>query len=559
LVTVSTFGVVGLVVIVVALAGSAAASGGHASASTAPNDYGIAALIKHLTERWGLLALGLAIVAVAFGVNRYAPKKRRRIRRVVVLFGLYLLSFLASHTLGALGFVGGADSAVFVTRLLAAFTMVNLIALAAFDLALPAVRIHPVSITTDVLIGLAYVITTVMVLKTSGVNTGSVLTTGAVVSGFVALSLQNTLSNIFGGLAIQLDDSIHVGDWIQLENGKQGKVKEIRWRHTVVETRDWDTIMVPNSALLAGNITILGKRDGAPLQHRMWVYFNVDFRHSPARVIQVVTEALHAAPIERVAAEPKPSVICYDFAKDGRDSFAYYAVRYWLTDLAVDDPTSSVVRTRIYHALRRAGIPLALPAASTIVKVEDEAKSHSRHRAQRIDALRSMSLFEPLTEKELGELSDHLRYAPFTAGETMTKQGAVAHWLYIFIKGTADVRATIDGVSKTVAHLEAPAFFGEMGMMTGEPRTADVVATAEVECYRLDKEGFQSIIKNRQQIAAQMSEVLAKRRAELDAVREGLDADARAAREERLRTKILLEIEDFFGLRSTSLPPRPPS
>ena len=48
--------------------------------------------------------------------------------------------------------------------------------------------------------------------------------------------------------------------------------------------------------------------------------------------------------MERVAADPPPNVICYDFAKDGRDSFGYYAVRYWLTDLAVDDPTSSAIR-----------------------------------------------------------------------------------------------------------------------------------------------------------------------------------------------------------------------
>jgi CRP-like cAMP-binding protein len=275
-------------------------------------------------------------------------------------------------------------------------------------------------------------------------------------------------------------------------------------------------------------------------------------------VIQVVSDALSAAPIERVATEPKPSVICYDFAKDGRDSFAYYAVRYWLLDLAVDDPTSSVVRTRIYHALRRAGIPLALPASKLLMKMDDEATAVSRHRPQRIDAVRSMSLFKPLTDDEVAELSDHLRYAPFTAGETMTKQGAVAHWLYIIIKGTADVRATVDGASKTVAHLEAPAFFGEMGMMTGEKRTADVVATSEVECYRLDKEGFQAILKNRPEVAEQMSDVLAVRRVGLDAVREGLDAEARRAREEAMKTQILLKIEDFFGLRSTSIPPKPP-
>ena len=162
--------------------------------------------------------------------------------------------------------------------------------------------------------------------------------------------LQSTLGNILGGVALQLDGSIHVGDWVQLENGKQGKVNEIRWRHTVVETRDWDTIIVPNADApraehhhprqaqrTAASSTGCGSTSTSTSATR------------PSHVIDVVSDALAArADRERRASDPKPNVICYDFAKDGRDSFAYYAVRYWLTDLAVDDPTSSRVRARIY-------------------------------------------------------------------------------------------------------------------------------------------------------------------------------------------------------------------
>ena len=63
-------------------------------------------------------------------------------------------------------------------------------------------------------------------------------------------------------------------------------MRAVRWRHTVVETRDWSTIIVPNAQLLASNITILGKRDGLPGPQRMWVYFDVDFRYAPSRVVR---------------------------------------------------------------------------------------------------------------------------------------------------------------------------------------------------------------------------------------------------------------------------------
>jgi len=128
-------------------------------------------------------------------------------------------------------------------------------------------------------------------------------------------------------------------------------------------TRDFSTMIVPNAQLLGSTITILGKRDGQATPARMWVYFNVDFRYDPAEVIRVVEEALAGAPIVGVSRDPLPNVVCMDFARDNKDSMGVYAFRYWLTDLARDDPTNSLVRSRIFAALRRANIPLALPAA----------------------------------------------------------------------------------------------------------------------------------------------------------------------------------------------------
>jgi len=284
----------------------------------------------------------------------------------------------------------------------------------------------------------------------------------------------------------------------------------------------------------------------------MWVYFNVDFRYPPTQVISVVNEALQAAPIKNVAADPKPHAICFDLAKDTRDSFAYYAVRYWLTDLAVDDPTSSAVRARVYAALRRAAIPLARPVTTTFVapnEDDDDKAREERLSKKRLDAIESMDIFRSLTLEERTFLARHLKYAPFTAGETMTRQGAVAHWLYIVTGGTAEVRAhDAEGHEARVAIIEAPSFFGEMGMMTGAPRTADVVAITDVECYRLDKDGFQKVVTDRPEVVHEMSVELAKRKTGLVAVHEELGEEAERARQAKLQAAILGRIKSFFGL-----------
>ena len=70
-----------------------------------------------------------------------------------------------------------------------------------------------------------------------------------------------------------------------------------------------------------------------------------------------------------------------------------------------------------------------------------------------------------------------LVHAPFAAGDIITRQGAIAHWLYVLESGDADVyveRAL--GLRHHVASLLGSSFFGEMGLLTGEPRRATVVA-----------------------------------------------------------------------------------
>ncbi len=520
-----------------------AANGAGAPAAVAGQTY-------HMATAVSVTFLVPAIVIATFVINRFAPKKRRHVRDTAIAGLLYVVAFGASAVLSLTGAPGAATVARELAEFFGLLAAVNLTVLVFFDVGLSALHVSFAPFFSSLMVVLGDLGVVVFTLRHLGVELSSILATSALLSTITAFSLQGTLANIVGGLALQLDDSIHVGDWVQLENGKQGKVREIRWRFTVIETRDWDTIIMPNSSILASSITILGKREGQPLQHRMWVYFNVDFRYSPADVIEAINTGLQAAPIEGVATDPKPHAICYDFAKDGRDSFAYYAVRYWLTDLARDDPTSSRVRERIFTALKRAAIPLAMPAAHVWI----EQDSENRARRQKVEeerrqaALDGVEFLRTLTEEERRYCAGRLRYALFAPAETITKQGAVAHWLYIIVSGVAEVRVNIEGADKAVAKIQAPSFVGEMGLMTGEPRTATVVALTEVECYRLDKEAFNKIMVGRPEIAQEISNLLATRKVELLAVREDLDADAKRRALEAEHRRLVGTIQRFFGL-----------
>jgi CRP-like cAMP-binding protein len=260
---------------------------------------------------------------------------------------------------------------------------------------------------------------------------------------------------------------------------------------------------------------------------------------------------LCAAPIPNVANEPPAHCVFIDFT----ESYCRYAVRYWLTDLSRDAFTNSVVRERVFFALKRATIPLSIPAQTVFVTSDNQerrARKQTEETNRRIEALKKLEIFRALTDEEYLHLANHLRVAPFLQGETITRQGADAHWLYIIVTGKVEVTVSLnDGnPGRRVNILSDGDFFGEGGMMTGEKRAATVVALTDTECYRLDREAFSSIILNRKEIATDISKVMARRRAELDAVKEDLDEDAKKQRMHDQQGDILHRILHFFESES---------
>lgn len=495
------------------------------------------------------VALGFIVLAVLLFAT--VQPARMRVRASVLLFALSFCGLLVASSLLSSG-LGPASASFRWTRwgslLVQRFAIVNLTSVFVFEVVLDAVRLKPPRIMRELLVAFAYIVVAITLLSSSGVDLAAIVATSAVITAVIGLSFQDTLGNMMGGMALQLERAISIGDWVRIDN-QEGRVKEIRWRHTAIETRNWDTIIIPNSVLMKGQITVLGRRAGAPRQHRQWVYFNVDFRYAPTDVIDTVETALRAESMPNVAVEPQPNCVLMDF----KESYGNYAVRYWLTDLAQDDPTNSIVRSRIYFSLRRAGIPLSIPAHSVFITEEGEQRRERKREEEddrRIAALNHVELFQTLTDEEKSSLVPHLRVAPFVRGETITKQGAKAHWLYIITKGDAAVHVTVDGsnASERVAELHQGDFFGEMGMMTGEPRSATVSAQTDVECYRLDKEAFDEILGRRPEIAEDISQILAQRRAELEAIREGLNEEGKRARMRRHQGDLLNRIRKFFAL-----------
>jgi small-conductance mechanosensitive channel/CRP-like cAMP-binding protein len=495
-----------------------------------------------------IVILGTAVVLAVFW-----RRQRPHVRTALIMYALALFLFVLSAFPAVLGWSVAAKTLHAAGLLLLGFAVVKLGSIIVFDVVLSLTPFSPPQVMRDLIVAAGYMGVALWLLSRNGVTLSSLVATSAVMTGVIVFSLQDSLSNILGGLVLQIDETFAVGDWVKIGD-TAGTVKEITWRHVAIETRNWDTVIIPNTLLIKSQVTVVGQRSGQPLQQRRWVYFNVDFRIPPTEVIHVVTDALTTAPVAGSAQEPPPNVVLMDF----KESYCLYAARYWLTDLAKDDPTDSLVRCRIYFALQRAGIPLSVPALTAFVEEHDQERAklhHEREISERLSALNlaQVELFREMNDAERRKLAERLRFAPFMKGELMTRQGAEAHWLYIITKGSGEVLVSTDaGVHRTVSILHAGDFFGEMSLLTGEPRSASLKALEDSECYRLDRQAFDDILHGRPEIAHYLSQLLARRKVELEAVRHDLDAAARAAMLEGQQKSIFDKIHKLFGLTTTS-------
>ena len=489
-----------------------------------------------------LLCIGIGLLLSVL-LRAVRPAQRRAVGHVLVLLVLCALAeglAVGAATIGAGRTAGIAHHAA---TLITGVAMVRLGMLVLFHLLLPAVGVQVVRIVEDLCGAAVMVVWGLIWLGIAGVNLASLVTTSAVITGVVAFAMQDTLGNILGGMVLQLDGSMRVGDWVDID-GVRGRVSDVRWRFTAIETRNRETVYVPNSLLMKNRFMVMGSRNDPEMRWRRWVWFAVELAAPPTRVCEVLQRAVMDAEIPLVARDPEPSAVLMDTT----EGYGRYALRYWLCDAREDDPTDSRVRAHALAALERAGIRASTRREERVVLAEDAARREAlagEEQSRRLRALSRVPLFATLSDAEKQIVSGHLAHAPFLAGDVVTRKGAVAHWLYLVINGEAEIVDELNGRRARVATLGPGDVFGERGMLTGEPRSATVCAVTDLECYRLDKAGFQGVIQARPDIAQELSRVLSARAAELDALRR--DATL-VSTSHGNHIDFLARIRSFFGL-----------
>lgn len=497
---------------------------------------------RNIHPSWTGLSVAIVAAVVCLFMRRLLPAGEHRRGRLPILF--LLLSVLLRVLAMPIEAAGAATLLTIlnlVAVLLLAFGLVGVVGMALFDVFLLRLGVRVPSILRDLIQGVAFIVAIMGVLRQSGVNLLSLVTTSAVLTAVIGLALQDTIANLFSGLALQIDRTLLVGDWVQVGQ-RVGRVERIAWRSTALWTRDGDYVILPNRSFLQGEVVNFSR----PSQlHRAWVRVGFHYRHPPNDVKRMLLEAVRGAP--NVLEEPAPDVVPLDFS----ESAVVYALRYWIVDFTHEVEIEAEVKTRIWYAAQRAGIEIPFPIRTVHmhqVTQDTVSRAEERDFLERLAALSKVDLFGNLEDGDVELLARGMKRVHFACGERIIRQGEPGDSLYLVHGGEVAVSLAVEGAERQVATLKPGQFFGEMSLMTGEPRRATCAARTDVTCYVIDHATFERLIAAKPKVAEDVSVVLSSRQVELDGEREGLSAEAAIRRAAEARTHLLSRIRNFFHL-----------
>jgi small-conductance mechanosensitive channel/CRP-like cAMP-binding protein len=487
----------------------------------------------------GALGIGVALALLGCLAFLLPAAKRKEVRLPAALLALHLVTIVLRALVDPESTAAKTLSTISLVLLLTVLGRGGFLLVADWfwgvRLGRPLQRIY-----REIAQGLVYAFILLVTLRAMGVEPGSLLTTSALLTAVIGLSLQDTLGNLFSGLTIQAQRPFEVDDWIQIDNDPRfiGRVIEINWRSTKVLTLEQIELIIPNNTISKTQIRNYTKP--TPLSRRAIEVLG-PYDVSPRRMQLALLRALWAVP--GVLEEPAPFVLIPRFA----DSGIAYQLCYFIDDFARRDRIDTLVRQRIWYVLERERIVLPFPTQTLQLAPAHEREDREQC-ARRLEALRGVDFLATVPLPLLERLAERSQTCHFGPGEPVIRQGDAGHDFFILQQGEVSVIVGRSGGSMAeVARLGPGKFMGEMSLMTGEPRSATVQAVQECEVVKVDKDAFHDVLAAAPALAEEITRILVERQIQLEenlssrSQRSPIDAEAR-------NSALLGKIRRFFAL-----------
>jgi small-conductance mechanosensitive channel/CRP-like cAMP-binding protein len=390
-------------------------------------------------------------------------------------------------------------------------------------------------LVSDLVSGGAYLAATLAVVNTAfNVPIGGLVATSGVIAIVLGLALQNTLADVFSGIAIGIEGPISVGDRIWIEGPVEGEVVEINWRSIRIRTDGNDIAIVPHSIVAKSRII---NRSYPTARRGDAIAISCDPVVASHRVIDLVKRAILLCPL--VLKDPVPSVALIQLGAKRNTYEVYFSVA---TSSLLGSARSTLL-IEIFRQFRYEGIHVERARLEAPRSAEKNETSLSTGAYPPSQLVSELSLFHGLSVSHQNKLVESLVRHVFEAQDIVFSQGATDASLFIIASGVLEV--TREGAERrlVIGRIGPGDYIGEIGMLTGAPHAATVTALTTCIVYELRKVDIASVLEAEPELVSAF-EASARRGQELIARAAAAGASSHAGPPGQL----LSRIRSFFGL-----------
>ncbi|MBY6265265.1 mechanosensitive ion channel [Azospirillum sp. 412522] len=378
--------------------------------------------------------------------------------------------------------------------------------------------------------------------------TGLLATSGVAIA-VLGFALRNMIADIFAGIALNIEHPYRIGDWLELSPGVSGRVDEINWRATRLIAGDGSAIVVPNG-IVAGSRFINYSRPSPAFRGSVPVLLDQEVPVERAK--RILLSAMLCA--DGVLPTPRPDVVVEAVTPNG----VSYLARYWLDDFGRVAMVRDSVLAAVLGNLARAGIEPARPKQEVRRRQPALPDTDTLRRG----LLRQLELFDHFDDEEVDALALAMRQIHVPAGSAAVSQGDAGESLFVIAEGVFDVQIAAsadlgaamganmgEGQRPGVIHLtrlRPGDLFGEMSLLTGQPRSASVVACTDALVFELSRAHLDPVLRRRPELAERLADLMAERQSRNTAER---SRQQDAAPPPPVESQALLaRLRGFFGL-----------
>lgn len=402
------------------------------------------------------------------------------------------------------------------------------------------------TIFRDIIKFVVYVTLIIFVLDSLEINITPFLTTAGLLTMVIGFALQDTLGNVFAGLAMQFSSPFKPGDIIDTGEVK-GRVEKIDWRATYIITRKNDYVTVPHSVMAKLDIENHSQPTGIT---KSIIHIGANYESPPTKVIKVIKDTLNE--LDEIPKDKESRVMVKSY-----DDFAVtYEIEFPLIikdDVGYFECIEGKVLERLWFRFKREDIKIPFPIRNVYLH---ESPGEEDILCPFISIFKKVDFLSELSDDKLKHLAKKCNIEYFIQGETVCKYGEEGESFYIIKSGEVDVYFKFEDNETIVKTLRENEFFGEMSLLTGEPRSATIKVSQNAEFIVLKKEHFVDLIKSEPEIAEIMSRVIAHRERDSERYKTGkMDSPETEVKEEEkslsydnLKNQILTKIRKFFLL-----------